>query len=98
MSESHLNPSDLSKDNLEELSDGSPLCSFIGQRVLITGGADGIGAVSAALFLKRGAEVYVADIKPPDPSANMPGLHYIQCVCWSIMLLFSQRHLAIRYH
>ena len=62
MAESHLAPSNLAKDDFEELSDGSPLCSFSGQRVLITGGADGIGAVSAALLLKRGAEVYVADI------------------------------------
>ena len=62
-----------------DLSSGGPLCSFQGQRVLVTGGSDGIGAVTAALFHKRGAEVFVADIKPPEPSTHLPGMHYIPC-------------------
>ena len=57
----------------------SCLGGFQGKKVLITGGSDGIGAVTARMFLKHGAEVFVADIKPPLPSEHSERLHYIQC-------------------
>ena len=52
---------------------------FQGQRVLITGGSDGIGADTAQLFLKLGAEVFIVDIKPPLHSDHGGGLHYVEC-------------------
>ena len=53
----------------------------MGSRVLITGGADGIGAVTTTLFLKRGrgAEVFVADIESSQSEAQMAGLQYFKC-------------------
>jgi NAD(P)-dependent dehydrogenase (short-subunit alcohol dehydrogenase family) len=40
-----------------------------GRRVLVTGGASGLGAAFVAEFLKRGDRVLIADLQPPvDPS------------------------------
>jgi NAD(P)-dependent dehydrogenase (short-subunit alcohol dehydrogenase family) len=39
---------------------------FIGKKVLVTGAASGIGAATAALFAKEGAEVVAFDITPAD--------------------------------
>lgn len=36
-----------------------------GARVLVVGGSSGIGAATAAHFSAAGAEVLVADVKPP---------------------------------
>ncbi|MSO77405.1 MAG: SDR family oxidoreductase [Alphaproteobacteria bacterium] len=37
---------------------------FAGQRIVITGGAGGIGTETARLFLKQGAEVLLIDLEP----------------------------------
>jgi meso-butanediol dehydrogenase/(S,S)-butanediol dehydrogenase/diacetyl reductase len=39
---------------------------FVGKKVLVTGAASGIGAATAALFTKEGADVVAFDITPAD--------------------------------
>ena len=46
-------------------------------KVLVTGGSDGIGAATVSVFLSKGADVYVADIKPPKVSIDQ--IHYLYC-------------------
>jgi NAD(P)-dependent dehydrogenase (short-subunit alcohol dehydrogenase family) len=44
-------------------------------RVLVTGGASGLGAALAAAFLERGDEVLVGDLNEPGPSGGPSYLH-----------------------
>jgi NAD(P)-dependent dehydrogenase (short-subunit alcohol dehydrogenase family) len=44
---------------------------------LITGGASGIGEAIASRFLRSGATVIVADIRPPDTSLSSANLDYV---------------------
>ena len=46
-----------------------------GARVLVVGGASGIGAATAAHFTATGAEVLVADVNPPSDKA----INFAQC-------------------
>lgn len=50
--------------------------NFKSRTVLITGGAEGIGAACCAAFLKQGANVSVLDLNPPGPDDNS--------VCWTV--------------
>ena len=46
---------------------------FAGRTVLVTGGASGIGAATAAAFQSEGARVAIADRRQPDaPAGDMP--------------------------
>lgn len=42
--------------------------------ILITGAGGGLGSHTAHLFAKRGWHVFAADIRPPEPSANITPL------------------------
>ncbi|CAJ1456897.1 unnamed protein product, partial [Effrenium voratum] len=49
---------------------------FQGQRVLVTGGAKGIGRAIADAFQAEGAEVYAADLVEPEAEAS---LKFLRC-------------------
>jgi NAD(P)-dependent dehydrogenase (short-subunit alcohol dehydrogenase family) len=51
---------------------------FQNKTIIITGGSSGIGAATAALFINRGAEVYVLDKKKLEPFASQ-SIHFLQC-------------------
>ena len=46
--------------------------SVAGKHILITGGASGIGAESALLLSKRGANVTIGDLNEADGNALVP--------------------------
>ncbi len=43
---------------------------------IITGGARGIGRATAELFAREGAQVYVTDVKAPEPPYEDPAIHF----------------------
>lgn len=48
--------------------------------IIITGGSRGIGAATAALFIERGDQAYILDVKSPLPDlAKLTGVKYIDC-------------------
>ncbi len=47
-------------------------------RVLVTGGASGLGAALVAAYLDRGDQVLVADLDEPAPGTEHDGLHSIR--------------------
>jgi 5'-hydroxyaverantin dehydrogenase len=53
---------------------------FTGKRVLITGGASGIGAATARMFASQGAHVVIADLDPQSGKALAAELqqHFVQ--------------------
>ncbi len=43
---------------------------------IITGGGRGIGRATAELFAREGAQVYVTDVKAPEPPYEDPAIHF----------------------
>jgi len=60
----------------EPIVSGAPDFGVRGYRVLITGGAGGIGLAFARAFAASGAETIVTDLKPVPPSGLPAGAHY----------------------
>lgn len=56
----------------------TPQCSMSTCNVVVTGGAQGIGRSIVAMFLARGARVFIFDIKPSTEVIIPEGASYIQ--------------------
>lgn len=50
------------------------MADFTGKRIVITGGAGGIGIQTARAFLEQGAEVFLIDIEPERIAAAVAAL------------------------
>ena len=57
------------------------MIDYAGQTILVTGGASGIGKALAEAFVARGAEVIIADGRPPQPEAVAASLNGLAIAC-----------------
>ena len=84
-----LTLSDLSLQNLPlpgldrlPFSSSSPSPADTHRRVLVTGGASGLGLALATAFLERGDRVIIADLAPTDdrPDSVPADAHYLSLI------------------